>query len=101
MGSILSDMSGSDAAATGATGSILEGIDTTNPCEIWPVLEKAYYQLLIGESVVRSRFGADDVTFAQAQKGELRAAMLELKAACEARLSGRPRRRAIKAGWPG
>ena len=43
--------------------SIFDGIDMADPCAVYPVLEAAYYRLLAGENVVRSKFGDEEMQF--------------------------------------
>lgn len=79
--------------------SIFDGIDMTDPCQVWPKLEETYLQLLAGESVVRSKFGEEEVQFSAINISSLKAKIAELKAECSAMHSRRPRRHAIRAGW--
>lgn len=79
-------------------GSIFDGIDMTNPCAVWPVMQAALDRLLIGESVVRARFGEDDVEFGRASIAALQRRIADLKAECAAK-SGKVRRHAIRGGF--
>jgi hypothetical protein len=79
--------------------SIFEGIDTSDPCAVWPVMQRALDRLLVGESVARARFGDDDVEFGRGSITVLERRIAELKAACEARTTGRVRRHAIRGGF--
>jgi hypothetical protein len=80
------------------SGSIFDGIDMSNPCDVYPVLEAALNRLLVGEAVTRARFGDDDVTFGKANISALQARIRELKAQCDAG-RGLRRRHAIRAGF--
>jgi hypothetical protein len=81
--------------------SAFDGIDTSDPCAVWPILNNAYLKLLAGESVTRVMFGPQDVMFQRTDMSELRRARDELKAQCEAAQSGKPRvrRRAFSSGF--
>ena len=79
--------------------SIFKDIDMSDPCAVWPVLEKAYLQMMTGEQVVRARFGNDETTFSAGSSLQLKQKIAELKAACQAKQTGRRARRAFKAGF--
>lgn len=84
------------------TASPFDGIDTSDPCAAWPILNRALLELLAGASESRIRFGSDEVMFQPftAQHiPELRREVNRLKAACEAKAAGRPIRRAFRAGF--
>ncbi|SHL75854.1 hypothetical protein [Roseibium suaedae] len=68
--------------------SIFDGIDTTNPCLVWPVLQTALYKLAAGEAEVRVRHEEFDVTLQPANQQELGRLVTKLKTECE-RKSGR------------
>jgi len=82
-------------------GSVFDGIDMTDPCEVWPVMQSALDRLLVGESVVRARFGDDDVEFGRGSIAALERRIAELKAECVRRTTGRVRRHAIRGGFVG
>lgn len=79
--------------------SIFDGIDMSDPCKVWPVLQRALDELLAGEGVASTKFGDDEVRFAQANISALQARIRELKAECNAKNGGGVRRHAIRAGW--
>ena len=79
--------------------SLFDGIDMSDPCALWPKMQNALDRLLIGEKVVRSRFGEDEVQFTAINIASLRARIAELKAQCMAKQTRRPRRHAISTGW--
>lgn len=80
--------------------SPFDGIDLDDPCAVWPVLRKAYLELLAGRRVSRVRIGVDDVTFSAGDLNAVERTMNALKAECEARTSGvTHRRRAFSAGF--
>lgn len=81
-----------------ADGSIFAGIDMSNPCAVWPVMQAALDKLLVGESVVRGKFGDDDVEFGRSNIAALQRRIADLKAECAAK-SGKVRRHAIRAGF--
>lgn len=78
--------------------ALLDGVDLTNPCEIWPALQGAYYKLLAGETEVRVRFREREVELSHANLQLLQREIEQLKAACE-RKQGRRARYAIRAGF--
>jgi len=82
-------------------GSVFDGIDMTDPCEVWPVMQSALDRLLVGESVVRARFGDDDVEFGRGSIAALERRIAELKAECVRWTTGRVRRHAIRGGFVG
>lgn len=88
-----------DDPNVGSAGSILAGVDLSDPCAVWPHLQRALYELAIGGGVVKTRFGADEVTFNPADREALRGEIARLKAECAAITTGRPARRAFRAGW--
>lgn len=79
-------------------GSIFDGIDMTDPCAVWPILDRVLLELLAGERATRARFGEDDVEFQKGDVAELRKRINELKAECDAK-NGRVRRHAIRGGF--
>lgn len=79
--------------------SVFDGIDMSDPCAVWPIMQKALDRLLVGENVVRSRFGEDEVQFSTTNIAALKTRIAELKAECRAKKSRRPRRHAITTGW--
>lgn len=80
--------------------SIFDGIDMADPCAVYPVLEAAYYRLLAGENVVRSKFGDEEMQFSIADAKVLEKKIADLKAQCRAKNSGRTaRRHVIRCGW--
>lgn len=79
-------------------GSIFDGIDMSNPCAVWPVMQAALDRLLVGEGVVRARFGEDDVEFSRGNITALERRIADLKAECAAK-SGKVRRHAIRGGF--
>lgn len=97
-GVILNVVSAGKERPVGPVGSAFEGIDLSDPCTLWPKMQAALDQLLIGESVVRIRFQGHETEFARANIGELRSRIDELKALCDA-TNGRVRRRAIRGGF--
>lgn len=81
-----------------ADSSIFDGIDMSNPCAVWPVMQAALDWLLVGEGAVHAKFGADEVEFGRGRIAALQRRIADLKAECAAR-SGRMRRHAIRAGF--
>jgi hypothetical protein len=81
-----------------ADGSIFDDIDMSDPCAIWPVMQAALDRLLVGESVVRAKFGSDEVEFGRGSIAALQRRIADLKAECAAR-TGRVRRHAIRGGF--
>mgnify|MGYP001011505833 CR=1 FL=1 len=79
-------------------GSIFDGIDMTDPCAVWPVMQAALDRLLVGETEVRARFGEDEVEFGRGNVAALQRRIADLKAECAAK-SGRVRRHAIRCGF--
>ena len=81
--------------------SPFDGLDLTDACAVWPVLEKAYLELVAGKSVTRVMFGQQDVMFAQGNIQELRRLRDEKKAECQAAQAGvtKPRRRAFRGAF--
>lgn len=79
-------------------GSIFDGIDMSDPCTVWPKMQKALDLLLVGEGVVRAHFGDDDVEFSRGNIAALQRRIADLKAECAAK-SGRVRRHAIRGGF--
>lgn len=79
-------------------GSIFDGIDMSDPCAVWPVMQKALDQLLVGESIVRARFGQDDVEFGRSNITALQRRIADLKAECLAK-QGKVRRHAIRGAF--
>lgn len=80
-------------------GSIFDGIDMSNPCEVWPVMQAAYDRLLAGEQVVNAKFGSDNVEFQAGNVTAMKSRIAELKRECAAKCGGRPARHAIRAGF--
>lgn len=78
--------------------ALLDGVDLSNPCLVWPKLQEAYYRLLAGDTDVRVRFREREVEVAQANQKMLLQEIERLKAACE-RKQGRRARYAIRAGF--
>lgn len=78
--------------------SLLDGVDLTQPCLVWPPLQAAYYRLLAGETEVRVRFREREVELARANLQLLDREIQKLKAACE-RSQGRRARYAVRAGF--
>lgn len=78
--------------------SIFDGIDTTNPCAVWPVLQQALYKLAAGETEVRVRHEDFDVAVQPANQKELERLISRLQADCE-RKSGKRRRFAMRGGF--
>ncbi len=78
--------------------ALLDGVDLTDPCLVWPRLQEAYYKLLAGETEVRVRFREREVELARANLELLKREIEQLKAACE-RKQGRRARYAIRGGF--
>lgn len=78
--------------------SIFDGIDMSEPCAVWPVMQAALDRLLVGGTEVRARFGEDEIEFGRGNIAELKRRVADLKAECEAK-SGRVRRHAIRGGF--
>jgi hypothetical protein len=78
---------------------LLDGIDITDPCAVWPKLQQAYYELVAGSALVRSRFDKREVEFKPADTKALGLLVAQLKADCERRSHESPRRFAIRAGF--
>lgn len=78
---------------------LLDGIDLSNPCLVWPRLQEAYYRLLGGDREIRIKFAGqggqtEEVEFAGADPKALLAEIERLKAACDRR-SGKRRNYAL------
>lgn len=82
-----------------ADSSIFDTIDASDPCALWPVMQAALDRLLVGESVVRAKFGEDDVEFGRGSIAALERRIAVLKAECAGKTSGRVRRHAIRGGF--
>jgi len=78
--------------------ALLDGVDLTNPCLVWPKLQEAYYRLLAGDTDVRVRFREREVEVGRADPKLLLQEIERLKAACE-RKQGKRARYAIRAGY--
>jgi hypothetical protein len=79
--------------------SAFDGIDTSNPCAVLPVLRSALYRMAAGESEVRVKYEEFDTTVQAVALPELRRLVNDLEQRC-ARLSGGRRRRfAMRAGY--
>lgn len=78
--------------------SVFDGIDTADPCALWPVLQSVYDRLVAGEMVVKARFGDDETEYQRADLKALAARIRELRAECSARHGTAPHRRAITFG---
>lgn len=79
--------------------SIFDGIEMTDPCAVWPKLEAALNRLVVGENKIRARFGEDEVEFGRGDIAALERRIATLKAECQAKMSGRVRRHAIRGGF--
>jgi hypothetical protein len=79
--------------------ALLDGVDLKNPCEVWPILQGAYYKLLAGDTEVRVRFREREVELARSNLALLKAEIDRLKAECERKTTGRRGRYAIRAGY--
>lgn len=80
--------------------SILDGVDLTNPCLVWPVLQQVKYRRLANEQDIESEFDFTDgtrrkVKFQTVSIAELDAEIERLKADCD-RLQGKRRRYPIR-----
>lgn len=71
-----------------AGSSVFDGIDTSDPCALWPKLQEALDRLLVGEMAVVVRFGEDEVRFQEGDTRMLRRRVSQLKAECRARSAG-------------
>tara|TARA_R110002020_G_scaffold113518_8_gene261081 strand:- start:3577 stop:3846 length:270 start_codon:yes stop_codon:yes gene_type:complete len=71
-----------------ARPSLLDGIDMSDPCAVWPKLEEALNRLLVGEMAVSVSFGEDEVRFQESDTRMLRRRVSQLKAECRARSTG-------------
>lgn len=78
--------------------SVFDGIDMSDPCSVWPVLDEVLNRLLAGEMAVRGRFGNDEHQFQQSDIDGLKSRIRTLKAECTAKQTGKPRRRAFTFG---
>ncbi|MBG6148092.1 hypothetical protein IWQ51_006248 [Labrenzia sp. EL_142] len=78
--------------------SLFDGIDTSDPCLVWPVLQTAYYKLAAGESEVRVKYQDFDVAVQPASLQELGALITRLKAECN-RSQGIRTRFAMRGGF--
>jgi len=78
--------------------SIFDGIDMTDPCAVWPVMQAALDKMLAGENEVRARFGSDEVEFGRSNIPALQRRIADLKAECLGK-SGKVRRHAIRGGF--
>lgn len=79
--------------------SIFDGIDMSDPCSVYPKLQKVLYSLLAGEGVARSKFGEEEVQFWPADIKKLELKIADLKAQCQAKNTGGTTRRAFRCGW--
>lgn len=75
--------------------SIFDGIDDSDPCALWPVLQGVADRLLAGEMVTRARFGDEEHEFQSGDIRALRARIRELQSECARRTGATPRRRAL------
>ncbi len=82
-----------------ADDSVFAGIDMSDPCALWPAMQKALDRLLVGEGTVRARFGQDEVEFGRGNIAALQKRIADLKAECLAKSGGRVRRHAIRGGF--
>lgn len=78
--------------------ALLDGVDLTNPCLVWPKLQEAYYRILAGETEVRVRFQEREVELARANLALLQTEITRLRAECD-RKQGKRSRYAIRAGF--
>ncbi|MEE4012107.1 hypothetical protein V1T76_08610 [Roseibium sp. FZY0029] len=78
--------------------SIFDGVDTTDPCLVWPLLQTALYKLSAGEVEVRVRHEDFDVTLQPANTKDLERMITKLKADCN-RKQGIRSRFAIRGGY--
>lgn len=78
--------------------SILDGVDMSDPCALWPKLQEVADRLLAGEQVVRSRFGEDEREWQKTDLRALNARIRQLKSECDRKQGKRPMRRAITFG---
>jgi len=78
--------------------ALLDGVDLTKPCEVWPVLQGAYYKLLAGDTEVRVRFREREVELSRSNLELLDAEIQRLKIACD-KAQGKRSRYAIRAGF--
>lgn len=70
---------------------ILDGIDVSNPCLVWPRLQEAYYRLLAGDAEASARFGEDEVEFHRGDAAKLKAEITRLQVECNRRNGKRSR----------
>lgn len=80
------------------TKSIFDGVDTADPCEVWPVLQNVLDRLLAGEMVIRGQFEDDEVEYQRVDVPRIQQRIRELKAECAAKNGAAPARRAITFG---
>ena len=78
--------------------SLFEGVDLSNPCLVWPELQKAYYRLLAGDREIRIRFDREEIELGEVKPEVLLTEINRLRAECERR-SGRRANYAIRAGF--
>ncbi|MCV0427816.1 MAG: hypothetical protein K5905_20355 [Roseibium sp.] len=78
--------------------SIFDGIDTTDPCLVWPILQSALYRLAAGEAEVRVRYEDFDVAVQPANQKELERLITRLRVEC-ARKTGKRSRFAMRGGF--
>ncbi|BAP94461.1 hypothetical protein [Aurantimonas phage AmM-1] len=72
--------------------SLFDNIDETDPCQVWPVLEKIRLRILAGEMVTTARFGTDEKTWQKSDLEALKGEIARLKGECIVRSGGnRPR----------
>ncbi len=82
---------------------LLDGVDLTNPCLVWPKLQEAYYRLMAGEREVKIRFTQEEVDFHPGSMQALQVEITRLKALCDKAQGKRTRtanRAAFRRQWP-
>lgn len=98
-GAVLYVTSAGSDRLIGDEGSIFAGIDMSDPCLVWPRMQKALDQLLVGETAVRVRFQQHETEFRPGNIDALRARIADLRSQCESKGSVRVRRHAIRGGF--
>jgi hypothetical protein len=79
--------------------SIFDGIDTSDACLVWPILQAALYKLQAGETNVRVRHEEFDVQVQPANAAELRRLITQLKGECARKTGGKRQRFAMRGGF--
>ncbi len=75
-----------------------DGVDLSDPCAVLPIVRKAYYTLLTGNSTTSVTFGDRHMTKTPSDLAALREEIRRLEIQCAQAQGEAPRRYAIKLG---